>query len=147
MEHPRNMTPTTQEETMKRVFPALVLSLMMIAPLAACTARPSGSGANNNTAGTNGSSVTDNAAGSRSRMGTSNNGSGSGGSGSMGSGSGGSGSALSNGRYFADDSGDVRDGHHTTIGDDMRDMTGDMMDGVRRAGDSVGNAINDMTHN
>ncbi len=146
---------------MKRVFPALVLSLMMIAPLAACTARPSGSGANNNTAGTNGGSVTDNAAGSRSRMGTSNNGSGSGGSGSMGSGSGGSGSsgssgsgnsggsgsALSNGRYFADDSGDVRDGHHTTIGDDMRDMTGDMMDGVRRAGDSVGNAINDMTHN
>ena len=133
---------------MKRVFPALVLSLMMIAPLAACTARPSGSGANNSAAGTNdgtgtnssaGSSVTDNAAGSRSRMG--------GTGGDTGSSANGTGSAFSNGRYFADDSGDVRDGNHTTIGDDMRKMTDDVMDGVRRAGDSVGNAINDMTHN
>ena len=127
---------------MKRVFPALVLSLMMIAPLAACTARPAGNNANNGT-GTNnntGSSVTDNAAGARSRMGTS-------GTGSNNSRTTGKGSAFSNGRYFADDSGDVRDGNHTTIGDDMRDMAGDVMDGVRRAGDSVGNAINDMTHN
>lgn len=142
MEHSRNMTLTTQEEIMKRVFPALVLSLMMIAPLAACTARPAGNNANNGT-GTNnntGSSVTDNAAGARSRMGTS-------GTGSNNGSTTGKGSAFSNGRYFADDSGDVRDGNHTTIGDDMRGMAGDVMDGVRRAGDSVGNAINDMTHN
>ena len=122
---------------MKRFFPAVVLSLMLTALLTACTARPADTGSNhtNNTAG---SAVTDSTANSRARTGTGNN---------NGAGTTKGNRAFSNGRYFADRSGDVRDGHDTTIGNDMRDMAGDMMDGVRRAGDTVGNALNDMTHN
>ena len=51
-----------------------------------------------------------------------------------------------NGSYYADGNGDVADGHDSTLGEDLRDMTNSAANGVRRAGDDVGNALNDITH-
>lgn len=65
-------------------------------------------------------------------------------------------SSANRGRYFADAKGDVRDDRTDWVGDDVRraadDMVDgarrvadDMMNGTRRAGDAMGDTIRDMT--
>lgn len=125
---------------MKRAFLTFVVAVMLTASLTACTASPSGNGSGT---GGNGSGTTqDGGTNSRARGGSSNGGSTSssgtrGGSAQGGSGNSG-GTMLQNGRYYADDDGEVY-GHNDGIGSDIRRAAGDVMDGV-------GNAVNDMTH-
>lgn len=111
---------------MKRVFLTFVMAAMLTASLAACTTTPSDT--NHATGNGNGSVMEGGSANSRARggMGGATGSSGTGGS-----------TMRNNGRYYADDNGDVS-GRDDSLGNDIRRATDDMMNGV-------GNAVDDMT--
>ena len=115
---------------MKRVFLTFVMAAMLTASLAACTTTPSDT--NHATGNGNGSVMEGGSANSRARGGMGGDMGGATGS----SGTGGS-TMRNNGRYYADDNGDVS-GRDDSLGNDIRRATDDMMNGV-------GNAVDDMT--
>ncbi len=51
------------------------------------------------------------------------------------------------GRYYADEDGDVADGHDSDIGQDIEDATDDMMDDARRMTEGFKGAVNGRTQN
>ena len=98
--------PNTQEETMKKPFLTFVLTLMLTASLAACTAAPGDTGT---AAGRNSGTMMD----GRARTGSDN--------------------TMNNaGRYSANDKGEVY-GNNDGIGKDMRRAADDMMRGMYNA--------------
>ena len=54
-------------------------------------------------------------------------------------------SSATRGRYFADGKGDVRDDRTDWLGDDVRRIADDVMDGSRRMSTKMGDAVKDMT--
>ena len=104
---------------MKRAFLTFLMAVMLTASLAACTDTSTGTNGNGNGGTAQGRSY--------------------GGSGMTGRSSGSGRSTMGNqGRYYADDNGDVFGGNDG-IGSDIGRAAGDMMDGM-------GDAVHDMTH-
>lgn len=110
---------------MKRAGSFLVLCAMLILSLTACGTKP----ADTNNAAGNGASVTDNA---RARTRT-----------MMDEGK----QMMLDAKYYAAPNGRVRGMGKDSLMDSMRSATDKAADDIRQAGDSMGNALEDMTRN